>query len=497
MEGAAVTHVSRGADAACRSDVLGLRPVARDPLSRILLLSAEPPLRCPNPDCRRVLPRGPAAPGQRVTCPGCGASFELPVESAEAGTAPLGTAPTLPLQPGDFPTTPQTTAGTGLSEKVRRLRATILSARGRKPNLAELSKAWAGEHIGPYVVDELIGAGGFGLVLRAHEAGHSHPVALKVLNAHAREDARALKWFGREQVLLAKVTGRHVARILQMGSDAGLVFFAMDFVEGPSLRQMLRQSGGRLPIDTAVNLFGELLHGLRAIHGHGIVHRDLKPENILLDRRHGLRIVDFGCATALAEGPGVRRLVETDGETADSDGRLIVGTVFYMSPEQLAGEPIGPPSDLYSVGLVLCEMLTGKARMPDARDLREAAGDRAELLERLLQTLLEPDPSQRCRSAVELLQTWQQLFGETDSARRIGWAWRGAPQGRVARWLERWGIVLRITAHAAFLTALAAGFALSWHKDESVAIILIFAFACVALGYVAFLYRKLRQWTGY
>ncbi|HEV7518226.1 MAG TPA: serine/threonine-protein kinase, partial [Thermoanaerobaculia bacterium] len=204
---------------------------------------------------------------------------------------------------------------------------------------------------GRYRIHELVGAGGMGMVYRAEDEQLGLPVAVKVLRPDLAGDGRWLERFKQELVLARQVSHENVVRIHDIGSDAGLVFLTMDFLPGRSLREVLADEP-RLAPALAIEIARQVALGLGAAHRAGVVHRDLKPGNVLVDlggeSGGAVRaaITDFGIARSLA-GAGLTRT------------GTVVGTLDYLSPEQARGEAVDGRSDLYALGLLLYEMLTG------------------------------------------------------------------------------------------------------------------------------------------
>ena len=222
---------------------------------------------------------------------------------------------------------------------------------------------------GRYRVERELGRGGMAVVYLAHDLRHDRPVALKVLHpdlAHALGAER----FQREIHVAARLQHPNILTVLDSGEAAGLLWFTMPFVAGESLRALLARDA-QLPVDVAVRIAREAADALDYAHRHGIVHRDIKPDNILLADGHAL-VADFGIARAFA---------------ASSDEHLTatgasIGTAAYMSPEQAAGErEVGPRSDLFSLAIVLYEMLAGTtpfaAATPQATIARRFTEDAA------------------------------------------------------------------------------------------------------------------------
>ena len=199
---------------------------------------------------------------------------------------------------------------------------------------------------GRYRIREFIGIGGMGIVYRAHDQQLDLEVALKVLRPEFGIEEGRLDRFRRELILARQVTHRNVVRIHDLGADGELYFLTMDLVRGRSLSEQLAREG-RFPAERAVPIVRQLAAGLEAAHEEGVVHRDLKPSNILLDDSGRAYITDFGVARSLTAA----------GLTQKG---AVVGTPDYLSPEQARGEEVDGRSDLYALGIVLFELLSGE-----------------------------------------------------------------------------------------------------------------------------------------
>jgi hypothetical protein len=262
---------------------------------------------------------------------------------------------------------------------------------------------------GRYRIVSPLGKGGMGEVYRAEDLRLGQTVALKFLPRSLAQTEEALERFKREVRLARQVSHPNVCRVFDIGEisetgDAGKnfthTFLTMEFVDGEDLASLLRRIG-RLPPDKAVEIARQLCAGLAAAHEHGIVHRDLKPANIMLDGRGRARITDFGLAALAAE-------IKGDAARA--------GTPAYMSPEQFAGQEVTPKSDLYSLGLVLYEVLTGKhpfeaSSVDQMARLRDKSAPTAPsqfvkdlnpLVERVILRCLDKDPGKRPASALQV-----------------------------------------------------------------------------------------------
>jgi hypothetical protein len=199
-----------------------------------------------------------------------------------------------------------------------------------------------------YVPSGLLGGGGMAKVFLAHDRILDRDVALKVLRGQYAEDAEFVERFRREATSVAALNHPNVVQVYDQGrSGDGRYYIAMEYVPGGTLKDRI-DGEGTLEHGEAVRLASRVAEALRAAHERGIVHRDVKPQNVLLTAAGDAKVADFGIARAASA-------------TAISRTSLVLGTASYMSPEQAMGEPVGPASDLYSLGVVLYEMLTGEA----------------------------------------------------------------------------------------------------------------------------------------
>ena len=198
---------------------------------------------------------------------------------------------------------------------------------------------------GRYRLDAQIGAGGMSTVYRAFDTVLERRVAIKLMHREIAADTDQLERFRREARAVAQLNHPHIVGVIDAGEDDGTPYIVFEYVEGETLKDRIRRHG-RLPIPEAVAYAIEIARALGAAHDRRIVHRDVKPQNVLIDSEGTAKVTDFGIARSLAE----------EGLTAE--GRVL-GTTDYVSPEQALGYDVGPQSDLYSLGIVLYEMLTG------------------------------------------------------------------------------------------------------------------------------------------
>ena len=270
-----------------------------------------------------------------------------------------------------------------------------------------------------YRIERQLGAGGMATVFLAHDLRHERDVAIKVLHPELAASMGAER-FEREIKLAAKLHHPHILGLFDSGETDNLFYYVMPFVPGESLRDRITRES-MLPVDDALQIVYEVADALGAAHALGIVHRDIKPENILLAGGHAL-VADFGVARAASEA----------GEKLTQTG-MAVGTPTYMSPEQAMGDPVGPTSDLYALGCVAFEMLTGQppftganARAIMARHTMEAVPSLRlvrdavpEEVEEAILAVLAKVPADRPQSAKEFLDMLAAPSG-TGVTRRLG-----------------------------------------------------------------------------
>jgi serine/threonine protein kinase len=198
---------------------------------------------------------------------------------------------------------------------------------------------------GRYRLDAQIGTGGMSTVYRAFDTVLERQVAIKLMHREIASDGDQLERFRREARAVAQLNHPHIVTVIDAGEDDNTPYIVFEYVEGETLKDRIRRHG-RLPIQEAIAYAIEIARALGVAHDRGIVHRDVKPQNVLIDEEGSAKVTDFGIA----------RTLDQEGLTAD--GRVL-GTTDYVSPEQALGHPVTGQSDLYSLGIVLFEMLTG------------------------------------------------------------------------------------------------------------------------------------------
>lgn len=258
-----------------------------------------------------------------------------------------------------------------------------------------------GSTLAGYRLDALIARGGMGVVYRATHLALDRPVALKVIAHQFAEDEGFRDRFLRESRLAARLDHPAVVPVYDAREEEGELIVAMRFIAGGDLKKRL--ADGPLPPAEAVALLGQVADALDAAHAAGIVHRDVKPHNILLEDERAY-LTDFGLAKAL-------------GDSGVLSGTSVVGTVEYMSPEQWRGEQVGPAADIYSLGCVLYEALTGV--VPYARQVGDAEPELPRGLDAVIERAVAKDPSARYRSATELIEAAREHQGATPAATEV------------------------------------------------------------------------------
>src|SRR4051794_1688513 len=256
---------------------------------------------------------------------------------------------------------------------------------------------------GRFELEEVVGSGGMASVYRAHDRLLERAVAVKILHDHYVADEEAVERFQREARSAAQLAHPNIVTVIDRGEDDGRPYIVFEFVEGENLKQLVTREGA-LPVATAVELGIQIAQALEAAHERGVVHRDVKPQNVLIAEEGRIKVTDFGIARSRG----------TEGLTLTG---TIMGTSDYIAPEQAKGEPAGEASDIYSLGVVLFELLTGRVPyqadspvavamkhvhdpVPSVRSLRPEVPPR---LDACVQRALAKEPHNRFRSMSDLI----------------------------------------------------------------------------------------------
>ena len=272
-----------------------------------------------------------------------------------------------------------------------------------------------GARLGPYAIVDLVGRGGMGEVYRAHDARLDRDVAIKVLPTAVSQDADRLRRFEQEARAAAALNHPNILAVYDVGAHHGAPYVVSELLQGVTLRDAL--ADGALPSRKAIDLAIQIASGLAAAHEAGVVHRDLKPENIFVTRDGRVKILDFGLAKLVEPRQAAAGATVLATRPADSVPGLVVGTVGYMSPEQLRGLAVDHRTDIFSYGAILYEMLSGERAFKGATpaDLISAVltGEPAPLstvnhavptpLDHIVWHSLEKDPAGRFQSTRDLL----------------------------------------------------------------------------------------------
>jgi len=272
---------------------------------------------------------------------------------------------------------------------------------------------------GRYQVIEELGKGGMGKVYKVFDTKIKEKVALKLIKPEVASDHETIERFSNELKFARKIIHKNVGRMYDINEEGGTHYITMEYVSGQDLRGLIRQSG-QLATGTTLSIAEQVCKGLTEAHNQGVIHRDLKPSNIMIDRDGQARIMDFGIA----------RSISAKGITG---ARVMIGTPEYMSPEQVEGKEVDQRSDIYSLGIILYEMLTGqvpfegdtpftvgvKQKSEIPKDPRELNAQIPQNLSRLILRCLEKEKEKRYQSAEEVRTDVEKIEEGIPTAERL------------------------------------------------------------------------------
>src|SRR6266446_2074062 len=286
----------------------------------------------------------------------------------------------------------------------------------------------AGTRLGRYEIRSKIGEGGMGEVYRARDEKLNRDVAIKVLPATLSQDGDRLRRFEQEAQAAGALNHSNILAVYDVGMHDGSPYIVSELLEGEELREQFK--AGPLTQRKALDYAQQITQGLAAAHERGITHRDLKPENLFVTNDGRVKILDFGLAKLTGTSDGTKSQTDVPTRRVNTDPGMVMGTMAYMSPEQLKGQPADHRSDIFSFGAILYEMLSGKRAFrgesmaetmsailrEDPPDLSETNKTVSPALERLVRHCLEKNPEERFHSARDLAFAIENLSGATTSS---------------------------------------------------------------------------------
>jgi len=331
-----------------------------------------------------------------------------------------------------------------------------------------------------YQVIEEVGRGGMGKVYKVFDKEIEEKVALKLLKPEIALDEETIKRFRNEIRVARKIVHKNVCRMYDLGQAEGTYFITMEFVEGEDLKSLIRRIG-QLPVGKSLSIAKQVGEGLVEAHRLGIVHRDLKPQNIMIDKEGNARIMDFGIARSL----------KTKGITG---GEMLIGTPQYMSPEQVEGKGADERSDLYALGVILYEMVTGrlpfegdtalsvalKHKTETPKDPREFNGQIPETLSQLILRCMEKDKDKRYPVAEELIHGIAEIEKDIPTTRKEVAKLRARPELNMKGLLKK--LALYGGIFALFILTILAGFYLLRPKGKAIDSIAVLPFGYAGIN---------------
>ena len=350
-----------------------------------------------------------STPAQKFVCPTCRQSFDEPSRfCAECGADMTHASALEAARPTSEPPAHEPTSAE-------------LSGADRR--LSDSNRTWLGKVVdGRYRVLEVIGRGGMGVVYRVEHLRMGKIAAMKVLHRDLAHDPEVVQRFEREAAAVSKLHHPHTVQVFDFGNAQGALYLIMEYVRGLDLARIINRDGP-MPWPRAAPLFAQICGALQEAHELGIVHRDLKPENVLITRTTGGRdfakVLDFGLA----------KLDQLGAPTRETERTAIVGTPYFMAPEQIRGEDVDARTDLYSFGALMFELLTAQhlysgstavgvltkhlTAEPDAPSMRVPKLGIPPAVDHLCRKALSRDPGARWQTAAELGAAIEEIYSET------------------------------------------------------------------------------------
>jgi serine/threonine protein kinase/Tol biopolymer transport system component len=310
-----------------------------------------------------------------------------------------------------------------------------------------------GTRLGDFEILSLLGSGGMGEVYRARDRRLDRDVAIKVLPRFISFDSKRLWRFEQEAKAAAALNHPNILAVFQMGTYEDAPYLVSELLEGETLREQVRR--GALPLRKTIDYGVQVAHGLAAAHEKGIVHRDLKPENLFITREGRVKILDFG----LAKLTHPESETQITKRTLDTEPGAVLGTVGYMSPEQVRGEPADHRSDIFALGAILFEMAAGRRAFSgnspadvmsailnqEPPEITAERGDIAPSLKRIISRCLEKSTGQRFQSALDVAFALDAISGASEevasSTRKIQNPWTAVALSAGFRWVMVLGVV--------------------------------------------------------
>ncbi len=312
----------------------------------------------------------------------------------------------------------------------------------------------AGTRLGPYEIVSAIGAGGMGEVYRARDSRLGREVAVKVLPASLSDDADRLRRFEQEARAASALNHPNILAIFDVGTHGEAPYVVSELLDGETLRERL--TGASLAVRKATDYATQIAEGLAAAQEKGIVHRDLKPENLFVTKDGRIKILDFGLAKLTRPEVPSGPLTAAPTSPAETEPGVVMGTVGYMSPEQVRGQPADHRSDIFAFGAILYEMLTGRrafrgaspadtmsAILKEEPEFAPTRPDASPALEHIVRRCLEKSPQERFQSARDLAFALQETSSASAAPQSVSLP---VPQSRSILWLGPLGLVVLLAA---------------------------------------------------